>query len=465
MTFIPSIFQVEIFKEVKQGSRHLVVEALAGSGKTTTLIKSLDYLPSLDSTFLGAFNTRIAEELKKKAPEGTEASTLHSLGVRAVKKAFGKDVILETHKSEKIFDKILKEEQKEDMFPLCQAVGMAKNILASTDKQIADLMEKYNISAVALEDEEFRALVLKCLQISKEKYKIIDFNDMIWLPYVHDLPVKYYNQIFIDEAQDINPAQYSLILKTLGTSGRCFIWGDPNQALYSFRGADPDIIPKFKNILDAETLTLPITYRCAKAIVEEAQQIVPSYKARSNAPQGEVLELDYQKMLETVKPGSFIISRTNAPLFRTAMRLLKNKTPCNIQGKDLQEQLLSIIRGSKTKKLTKFLVYLEKWYKTQIARNPKSAGYVTDKYESICALCEGLDTTKELIDAISTIFIETDDKDKVILGTTHALKGLERDTVYMFSNTYSTYNQDERNCKYVAITRAKNTLYMVEYQR
>lgn len=462
---IPSIYQIDIFKEIKEGSQHLVVEALAGSGKTTTLVESLKYIPERNSCFVGAFNTKIAEELKLKVPERVDVSTLHGVGLKSIKKAYGKDIVIEKRKTELILEKIINKDEEEDIYTLVRAVSLAKNILAQGYAKLEDMMETYQIYPNYMNLDRFIYLIEKCLNISKDKYKIIDFDDMPWLCYINNLPAKYYDCVMIDEAQDINPAQFQLIIKMLGSKGRCFAWGDPNQSLYSFRGADPEIMNKFKQILDATTLSLPITYRCASNIVDLAKELVPSYTARPGAPEGKVEEMTYPKMLETIQPGCFIISRTNAPLFRTAMRLLQAKKPCNIQGKDLQEHLLSIIRNSKAKKITKFLVYLEKWYKKQVEANPKSAGYAQDKYESICALADGLDTTQELIEVINHIFIETDEKDKIILGTTHALKGLERDVVYMLTNTYSTYNQEERNCKYTAITRAKNYLYLVEYQR
>lgn len=82
--------QRDIFAEVEHGTGHLVVQALAGTGKTTTVIEALKRLRSGTRALLCAFNKSIAEELAQRAPRGVKVSTLHGLGAGALYRHWGK---------------------------------------------------------------------------------------------------------------------------------------------------------------------------------------------------------------------------------------------------------------------------------------------------------------------------------------------------------------------------------------
>ena len=93
-----SNYQKAIFRDINSGKGHTVVIARAGSGKTSTIVEGFKYLPKGKKTLMVAFNKAIAEELKQRAPSYVDIMTLHSLGFRAIKQAFGQDVILENDK-------------------------------------------------------------------------------------------------------------------------------------------------------------------------------------------------------------------------------------------------------------------------------------------------------------------------------------------------------------------------------
>ena len=83
-----SKYQLAIFDYIEHEQGHLVVEAAAGSGKSTTLIKCLDFIPETSRVLLTAFNTDIVTELKKKTKDrpNVEVRTLHGLGLLFIKK-------------------------------------------------------------------------------------------------------------------------------------------------------------------------------------------------------------------------------------------------------------------------------------------------------------------------------------------------------------------------------------------
>jgi superfamily I DNA/RNA helicase len=78
-------------------------------------------------------------------------------------------------------------------------------------------------------------------------------------------------------------------------------------------------------------------------------------------------------------------------------------------------------------------------------------------------LCEGTLTIKDLKETIEKLFNDVNDTAKVIFSTTHKAKGLERDRVFVLTNTYRKgAGGEEDNLWYVAVTRSKSELYLVK---
>ena len=240
-----------------------------------------------------------------------------------------------------------------------------------------------------------------------------------------------------------------------------------HNSIYQFRGADSEAIPNFINRLKAKTLPLSVTYRCPKKVVKLAQEIVPDIQAFDGAEDGIVEDLDIQLLLTNVRPGDFILSRTNAPLIKHCLALLKAGVPANIQGRDIGSNLLYFIKKSKAKTINKFIEYVNNWRDQEIKRllsEKKSIEIASDKAECLLNLCEGTLTINDLKQTIEKLFNDVSDFNKVILSTIHKAKGMERDRVFLLVNT-CRYRPgvvgEEANLYYVAITRAKKELYLV----
>lgn len=82
----PSKYQRAIYHEVKSGSGNVVIEARAGSGKTTTLVNALKLIPKNKRILVSAFNVKIAAELRARCPSNVDVMTLHGFGLRQLKK-------------------------------------------------------------------------------------------------------------------------------------------------------------------------------------------------------------------------------------------------------------------------------------------------------------------------------------------------------------------------------------------
>src|SRR5690606_32961420 len=229
-----------------------------------------------------------------------------------------------------------------------KAVSLCKAQLVEDAEGIDKLVDAYSLDVPteSAERNSFIRKVLNVLERSRKDTARVDFDDMIWMPVVLGLKLNRYDRVFIDETQDLNAAQIELALGACKDGGRICAVGDDRQAIYAFRGADSQAIPNIVARLQAKELYLSVTYRCALSIVKQAQNYVPDLQAASNAAEGVVTFADNDHMMREVRPGDFILSRTNAPLVRTCLQLIRERRPATIQGRDIGAGLIALIKKS-----------------------------------------------------------------------------------------------------------------------
>ena len=504
-----SAFQIAIFKAVADGVGHLVVIARAGCAKTTTILEAINYVARGLTVMLVAFSKDIALELQARAPKGTEVKTCHAYGLRAVTKKFGRCRI-ETDRVPNLARALINngDDTIELRKELCKVVSLAKGCLAATADEVDALMDAFGVNDGDIGDRaQFIKDVLQLLDWCKTPYTlaqaksaanrngqwvtfradgegVIDFDDMVWLPVIHDLQVWQFDRVFIDETQDFNRAQIRLALKACKKNGRIIAVGDDRQAIYAFRGADSKAIENIVEELEANVLRLPVTYRCAKSIVALAQTIVPDFEAAPGAPEGSVSRITEKEMFAMAAPGDFILSRTNAPLIGYCLRLIREGRRANIQGRDIGASLASFVKKSRCSDIASLREYVDAWRTKEMARldkkiPPGDTQAVEDKADTLLALSEHSASITDLLEQIDTLFTKKDEKagekidmNKIILSTTHRAKGLERDRVFVLESTFghngrngAPASQEEKNLFYVAITRARETLYLVPTAR
>ena len=238
-----------------------------------------------------------------------------------------------------------------------------------------------------------------------------------------------------------------------------------HNSIYGFRGASSDAISQIKKRLNAKSLPLSITYRCPVRVTKEAQKYVPEIEWAPSAKEGIIDHIEASQLTRAAEPGCFILSRTNAPLVSYALQFISKGVPASIQGKDIGDNLLNLIKKSRRKNLENFLDWLFTWEQKEVARLRKKNrdfDHVRDKAACLRAIagssCASLaDLKTKIID----LFEDTDEKDRIILSTVHKAKGLERDVVFVLWGTFRGGNREERNIRYVAVTRSKRELYYV----
>lgn len=471
MTFEWSKYQKAIFEEVKNGKGNIVVQALAGSGKSSTLIESIKYLPNKnEKTLLCAFNKRIKEELEKRINNNDiTCQTLHSIGFSAVRKAYPK-VQLDSNKMDDVINSmrfnIPDADYSKVMKSLKQTISLSMALLQDVPSKISLLIDQYDIDYTPFGIEEFVDMVFRCIEKSKSIKNVINFDEMIYRPLIENLKMPIYDNIWADEFQDLNLNQYQLLLRCRGPKTRMFVFLDKFQGIYGFRGASGgEELETILNSLRAKELPLPICYRCPISVIELAKEFAPNIESFPGNKQGEVNHINYDLMYKTAKNGDYIISRYNAPLIKIYFSFIKNSKAINIVGRDIAQSLISTIKKTKCKTLSTFNSKLDEMEKTELAKARKekrSSDMIVDKYECIRSIAENCKTVSEITSKINIIFTDDTDKGRILGGTCHKFKGEESENVYLINSTFSRSDQQESNLLYVAITRSKNKLYFVE---
>lgn len=515
MTFDPNKYQIDVFDFIREqvsrmteaplthinsmglaenkplkfaGIYHAVVEAVAGSGKTRTIVEALQVIPRHLEVAFVAFNKHIAEELKKRAPSNVRVMTTHSMGLMAITKAFNFRPQVDDKKVYQIIKSMfltdymqVSEEQVQYFSPIIkQLVALMKaTLMPVEEKSIRELMAHYSVDFNNEEDIPLLFdMVSKILGRCKADVKTIDFDDMIWMPVIYNMPMPKYDFIFIDEAQDLNKAQTEMILKAIKPTGTIVAVGDRHQSLYGFRGADTESIPNLISRLKAAVLPLSITYRCPKKVVEMAKKFVPEIEAAPHAKEGIFAEVGVSDMIERIKPGDMVVCRYNAPLVRPAYMLLSKGIKVTIRGRDIGEGLLALIRKLDPSNMEDFYAKLGKWLNKEMERcrrTEASPESVQDKYDVLQTLAEDCDEVIQITRKINSIF--SDNGSEIVFSSIHRAKGLEADNIWiLFPNLMPSkyakrhdsspnpmweFDQEE-NCQYVATTRPKEALYHVE---
>lgn len=474
--------QRDIFGWFAAGEGNLVVRARAGTGKTTTIVEGIEHAYD-GSILLAAFNKRIAEELAQRLHNPAAiAMTLHSAGLRVVKRFW--EHIAIAQRSERADDLARRAagEQAPDAIlrlvgKLC-SLGREMNPFAASGEDLAEIAwshdctpgeewEDHGWGERQVCDAAYRAMVL-----AKERPTItgIDFADMLYLPLVNGWVRPAYDLVVIDEAQDLNVAQLELA-RRLARNRVCVV-GDDAQAIYAFRGADSGSLDRLKRELSAIECGLTTTYRCAKLIVEAAREVVPDFYAAESNPDGVVRQIAEAKLLDEIKPGDAVLSRINAPLVSLCLRALKAGVPARIEGRDIAASLRSLIKelatGRAKSSIPAFLDKLAKWKEREIARAFKSgrggearAEAVRDRAAAVLALSEGVSGISELKARLESIFSELSANRCVVFSSVHKAKGLEWDRVFILHKTLREHSDEENNIRYVAITRARSVLVWV----
>lgn len=492
-----SKYQEEIFNEVEKGNSNLVINAVAGSGKTTTIVECCKRLScERDRVKFLAFNKSIVQELESRIGSYADVSTMHAFALSIIKKAYNNKL---RHRYVKIdnnrwgkyiadtiyslSDEITPDTDKKAVFKfrcnVTKVFNLARvNLIKCEDvAAIRSIMADYGITPMFDEIDVISKLLAQAYTMPKNL--TIDFTDMLTIAATelrNDIPT--FDYVFIDECQDLSKVQREIML-VAARNGKFIAVGDKRQAINGFCGADAKSFESIVSIPNTKVLPLSVNYRCGRKMIELAQGIVPQITACDNAIEG-IVEKVKKLELGMFHEGDMVLCRKYGPLVQLCLSLIKSGKLANVKGNELASELRQmfinadcedfegVVRYTENE-LSKLREYLMKTYgmdcKAAEATKPYMA--LSDKCECMLHLAkEAGGKVKELIDKV---FSEKNMEYAINLMTIHKAKGLESDRVIFLSPKLDMKKspkmrqwqfEQEKNLQYVAITRARKELIL-----
>ena len=284
-------------------SKHLRIIAGAGSGKPRVLTMRIAYLIEQKhinpkNVLAITFTNKAANEMKNRisemlgeAGDGAFISTIHSLCVRILKEEIGvfgyprnftivdgddqKTILKEAYKEFNIDKKDLSYGSALDYIANCKYEELSYEKAMDQAYGEKKLVDKANVYKYY--DERLKSLYA------------LDFDDLILFTVrlfkLHkDILQKWSSKfiyIHVDEFQDIDKTQYELIKLLSSTHDNVYVVGDPDQTIYTWRGADVNIIVNFdKDFKNTKTIILNQNYRSTNNILEGANSLIKYNKSR-----------------------------------------------------------------------------------------------------------------------------------------------------------------------------------------
>jgi superfamily I DNA/RNA helicase len=480
--------QVAFWDEVRKGTGNVLLEARAGTGKSTSCREGMRLAlgdnPGLAIRYC-CFNKAVATDFERGCPPGVEVGTMHRFGLMALSRAFSTQV--DQHRTYTLLDGFDGGESLPRYVRKSISVltSLAKNHgLHPADPDLTmRLMELIDVFDVETWRRQAEVLgwTLKVLARSAESVATADFDDMIWLPTFHDVQFPAVDLLFIDEVQDLNPVQHNLIAR-LNPSGRTVVTGDPFQSVYAFRGADSESIPKLRERLNPTVLPLTVTFRCPLLHVVEARKLVDDFRAAPDAPDGYLRHDAPEDSVDEAEPGDLVLCRSNAPIVSACLRLIRQRRRAVVRGRALGEQLNAIARKVDAATIAQMIAGIHRWEAREIERLERKDGTdhlmetVHDKALSLEAIADSCSSPSEIPGVIADLFADDDAANRVTFSTVHRAKGSEARSVYYIQIPYSEKRDarrppqqweldQRRNLRYVALTRSMDSLTLIDPRR
>lgn len=496
MSFVPSAYQADIFDWITNGSGNAIVNAVAGSGKSTTLMHGIGKVPAGKTCVYLAFNKAVATEFEVKLRsagtiEACKVQTINGLGHGALIKKLGR-VRLDEHKYRNIAKTMAEATQLPEGWDVRKYTNALLELTSHTMSSLTDPTDTdamnnlvdHTGTEVPNDFEAFRA-VQTIIQMGIDlatNQQLVGFDDQIFLPAKFGWEVSQYDFVMVDECQDLSIAKLALVTRAIkGRGGRALFVGDPKQAIYGFAGADAYSYANIKTKMNAREFPLSVCYRCPTSVLDLARSIVPNIEAAPNAPEGKVEHIKESGMYAQLRIGDLVLCRLTAPLIRTALTLISKRIPAHVKGREIGRQLTGTIRDVAKKqrvyRMDEFANALDKYADENLKKlrskdnNERAVEAFQDRVDAIyvCWEASHSDTIDGLCGEIESLFV--DGKPAVELSTVHKAKGLEEENVYIIApdkmplvwkGQLEWEFEQEMNIEYVAFTRAKKALFLVE---
>lgn len=484
---LPTPQQRAVLDAVRDDRPNLAVNAVAGAGKTTTIVGACR-AAGAGSGFV-AFNSHIVEELRTRLGAAAQASTLHSLGFRCLTRAFPSirkdDRKVKAH-LERLYPHLHREGRgkwagrkfiKNEWRGLADAVSVIRqaNCFPSEDLaavEAACWAREVELPTNPADRTKFFELAEETAVEVRADTAACDFDDMIWMPVQLGLARPQFSTLFVDETQDLSPVQQAL---ALASGDRLVIVGDPNQSIMGFAGADAQSFDRLTRRLGeaargARELPLSHCFRCPESHIRLAALLVPRITTAAFADEGEARDAAPAELLRASRPGDMVLCRATVPLIRLATRFIAQDTPVLIRGRAIGEDLESLLAQLAPSTPADLAKLLDLWLADQVEKLEAADApdfaleRARDRAVGLGALAFRCDTIAAVRTRLSALFGDDKASNRVLLSTVHRSKGLEAERVWLYEPGLmpGRGGGQELNVLYVALTRAKQSLFFVD---
>jgi DNA helicase-2/ATP-dependent DNA helicase PcrA len=348
----------------------ILILSVAGSGKTRVLTERVirliedgfDPARLLAITFAKKAVLEIQSRLKKRLNGNGDKAlvcTFHSLGYRILRAenslCTGFRLVQDIEQLSLFRQAMQKVGMEEDPTSVMSKVSLAKN----------DLISPEDLEDSSRQEDKKIAKVYSCYELLKRRKRLLDFDDLLYLPYQlfkssREILERYqnrFNHILIDEFQDSSRAMVELVKMLSEPDRNVWLAGDDDQSIHGFRGARSDIFVSFGKEYGAgaKTITMSYNYRSTGNIIKAANNLISHNNIRvpkqmvtdnEDGEEVEILEGDNeiaeaeiiaQKVLELADAGYrfdeiAILVRLHRLMPLTEGALIKEKIPYNSFG-------------------------------------------------------------------------------------------------------------------------------------
>lgn len=291
-----------------------LVLASAGSGKTRVLTERIRYLlehRKAHYKVLGlTFTNKAAEEMRERLadipdlPDQAYIGTIHSFCQMIIEShghtiGYERPPVIMERESDRLelmeqvlihnpilfrhYQSISEQKDKRNyLFNLLTFISRRKRELPGAEQRLDDMDIEDN---AAMAFREYNERLAGQVTIDFDDILLLAYRILTERPQVARLYTRTYQYICVDEAQDLNEAQYALIQILAADKGNILMVGDPNQAIYGFNGSDRRfMLEYFPRDFQVEQFNMRENYRSTKAVIHAANTLFPNSMDEARAP-------------------------------------------------------------------------------------------------------------------------------------------------------------------------------------
>lgn len=475
MDILPTTEQKIIIDAVAKG-KTVKIAALAGTGKTSTLVMIANTYPNRKGLYL-AYNKSLQLDAQKKFPPWIECKTVHSLAYQTFGARYRNQLTIRVSPEElvnmlgiKEFHTQLQINGKNISLTQSKILLWTRSIVRhftfSNRKEI-DLAEVQAFLQKEIRSEYSELEAIERKVFDRLGSKVFEYAKDLWssqknslkhdIPAEHDTYLKLYqlsrpimnsyDYIMLDEAQDANPC----ILDILSNQVCQIIYvGDEHQQIYAFRGT----VNAMKSI-KASTHFLTQSFRFGKAIADEANVMLSHLKS-------DLVIKGCPKIRSYLRPTPLpytYISRTNAKLIEECVEKIENGYKCCFAG-DMRE-IINLIRSVFFLRKNKSVWVTDQRIKKFLNWDQfVKAARDQEEQELLMPINFVIKHGGSTLNKLKLVEREARHREHeadIIFTTAHKAKGREWNNVRI-GDDFTLKNDHEKNLYYVALTRAKISL-------